>query len=133
MESADFNKKTLITEVQPGIDDDSDTDIESEFSEEEAGDDKADKNQYFHVVDAEPPTNYDDPYSTLPPKVVSRLDIIKVSEKRFIFLVERHCAECQNEQRRGGQGIRTVDQTGALQSPHLRCLLVIHLQRIQEA
>ena len=33
---------------------------------------------YFHVEEAEPPTNYDDPYSTLPPKI--KLGTIKVSQ-----------------------------------------------------
>ena len=42
--------------------------------DDEDVDENADKNQYFHVHDAEPPTNYDDPYSTLPPKVSLRLD-----------------------------------------------------------
>ena len=80
MESTDYDKKTLITELNnTGQDEDSDTDLEDQLSDEEVAEDNADKNQYFHVVDAEPPTNYDDPYSTLPPKVTSRLDAIKVS------------------------------------------------------
>lgn len=79
MESLDYDKKTLITELNQGQEEDSDTDLEDQFSDDEVADDNTDKNQYFHVVDAEPPTNYDDPYSTLPPKVTSRLDAIKVS------------------------------------------------------
>lgn len=68
--------KTLITEIQH---EESDTELDEQFSEDEVTDDNTDKNQYFHVVDAEPPQNYDDPYSTLPPKVTLRLDAIKVS------------------------------------------------------
>ena len=36
------------------------------------------QNQYFHVEEAEPPTNYDDPYSTLPTKI--KLQTIKVRQ-----------------------------------------------------
>ena len=52
---------------------------EDEFSDDE---DDQNKNQYFQVDDAEPPTNYDDPYSTLPGKI--NLKNIKVSQKSII-------------------------------------------------
>jgi len=39
---------------------------DDEFSDD---DDDQNKTQYFQVDDAEPPTNYDDPYSTLPGKI----------------------------------------------------------------
>lgn len=75
MESTDFDKKTLITEVQPtALEEETDSDLDEDYSDDEDVDENADKNQYFHVHDAEPPTNYDDPYSTLPPKVSLRLD-----------------------------------------------------------
>ncbi len=49
-------------------------DFDEEYSQDE---DEGDENQYFQVDDAEPPTNYDDPYSTLPAKI--KLTNIKVS------------------------------------------------------
>jgi hypothetical protein len=75
MESTDYDKKTLITEVQPtGLEEETDSDLDEDYSDDDDVEENADKNQYFHVHDAEPPTNYDDPYSTLPPKVSLRLD-----------------------------------------------------------
>lgn len=47
-------------------------DIADEEPEGEQG--NGDSSQYFHVSEAEPPKNYDDPYSSLPPKVESRLE-----------------------------------------------------------
>jgi len=44
----------------------SDSDSESEQSSD---DDEGGNNTYFHVQDAEPPTNYEDAYSTLPTKI----------------------------------------------------------------
>ena len=71
----DFNKKTLITELQNNIEEDENqSDFDDKFSDDEVADDNTDSNQYFNVTDAEPPTNFDDPYSTLPPKVTARLD-----------------------------------------------------------
>lgn len=94
--------KTLITELQQ---ENSDTEIEEQFSEDEVADDNTDKNQYFHVVDAEPPQNYDDPYSTLPPKVTLRLDAIKVTTRGN--LLERHylLSQVQRAAPRGHEGV----------------------------
>ena len=53
---------------------------QQEDSEEEAfssDGEGQEQTTYFHVEEAEPPTNYDDPYSTLPPKI--KLGTIKVS------------------------------------------------------
>jgi len=47
---------------------------DDQFSQDE---DEREENQYFQVDDAEPPTNYDDAYSTLPAKI--KLFNIKVS------------------------------------------------------
>ena len=47
---------------------------DEQFSQDE---DEKEENQYFQVDDAEPPTNYDDAYSTLPAKI--KLQNIKVS------------------------------------------------------
>ena len=44
-------------------------DEESKFDEFSDDEDEQSKNQYYQVDDAEPPTNYDDPYSTLPAKI----------------------------------------------------------------
>ena len=52
-----------------------DSDEEFVDSDEEV----EDKTQYFQVDQAEPPTNYDDAYSTMPKKVESKLTNIKVS------------------------------------------------------
>lgn len=93
MDATDYDKKTLITELQPGLDDDSDSDLDEHFSDDEVADDNTDMNQYFHVVDAEPPKNYDDPYSTLPPKVTMRLEAIKVTYNS-ITILERCNIQC---------------------------------------
>ena len=134
MESTDYDKKTLITELVTGQDEDSDTDLDDQFSDDEVADDNADKNQYFHVVDAEPPTNYDDPYSTLPPKVTSRLDAIKVSNLNTVTsFLERRCElGCIQVQRRSA-GVRQTYENGAHESSHFGCLLVLYLHRIQKA
>jgi|APGre2960657505_1045072.scaffolds.fasta_scaffold665623_1 hypothetical protein len=73
----DFDKKLLITEVpnQDIFDVDDDSDLDSDLSEE--AEDASDQSQYFHVVDAVPPENFEDPYSTLPSKI--KLSTIKVS------------------------------------------------------
>ncbi len=47
---------------------------DEQYSQDE---DEREENQYFQVDDAEPPTNYDDAYSTLPAKI--KLQNIKVS------------------------------------------------------
>jgi hypothetical protein len=83
--SNDFEKKLLITEV-PTADNvdrddyDEDSDVDSNLSDEVEGENGSDKNQYFHVVDAVPPKNFDDPYSTLPSKI--KLPTIKVSGRQ---------------------------------------------------
>ena len=70
------DKKGFITAV-PGQEEQkqqSDDDYDSEASDlDEADEDKTgdggEKKQYFTFMDAEPPTNYNDPYSTLPKKI----------------------------------------------------------------
>ena len=47
---------------------------DDQYSQDE---DEREENQYFQVDDAEPPTNYDDAFSTLPAKI--KLQNIKVS------------------------------------------------------
>ena len=71
-----MNPSSQVEEVKQSVaivrpDDISD---EEQFSQDE---DEKEENQYFQVDDAEPPTNYDDAYSTLPAKI--KLQNIKVS------------------------------------------------------
>lgn len=70
------DKKGFITAVpgQEELKQQSDDDYDSEASDlDEADEDKTgdggEKKQYFTFMDAEPPTNYNDPYSTLPKKI----------------------------------------------------------------
>ena len=90
MADTEENKDAFMTQP-PNADDDSDQydeDLSSDGADEAEG---ADNNQYFTVGDAKPPTNYDDPYSTLPPKVESRLDQIKVSIASLLTTVSERC------------------------------------------
>ena len=71
-----MNPSSQVEEVKQSVaivrpDDISD---DEQFSQDE---DEKEENQYFQVDDAEPPTNYDDAYSTLPAKI--KLQNIKVS------------------------------------------------------
>ena len=45
------------------------TDDSDSVSDKSSDDDEGGNNTYFHVQDAEPPTNYEDAYSTLPTKI----------------------------------------------------------------
>lgn len=81
------------TQINQEFGDSEDSDDMDQLSDDGA-DDNTDKNQYFNVDDAEPPTNYDDPYSTLPQKVESRLDNIKVTVFKEIYLFFREM-QCQ--------------------------------------
>ena len=86
-------KKTLITELQQELDSDDDFQ-DDEQSSVDANDDQnqgGDQQQYFHVGDAEPPKNYDDPYSSLPPKVDQRLEQIKVSQTTVTTVIVARC------------------------------------------
>jgi len=63
-----MNPSSQVEEVKQSVaivrpDDISD---DEQFSQDE---DEKEENQYFQVDDAEPPTNYDDAYSTLPAKI----------------------------------------------------------------
>ena len=66
-------------------------DSEEAFSSDGEG---QEQNQYFHVEEAEPPTNYDDPYSTLPSKI--KLQTIKVRklDKITLWFIERYHLIC---------------------------------------
>ncbi len=44
MDATDYDKKTLITELQPGLEDDSDSDLDEHFSDDEVADDNTDMN-----------------------------------------------------------------------------------------
>lgn len=68
------------TQVNQEFDEDDYSDDSDSMNETEVADQGQEQNQYFHVTDAEPPTNYDDPYSTLPQKVEFRLDSIMVTD-----------------------------------------------------
>ena len=77
-----MNPSSQVEEVKQSVaivrpDDISD---EEQFSQDE---DEKEENQYFQVDDAEPPTNYDDAYSTLPAKI--KLQNIKVSCQIAIY------------------------------------------------
>lgn len=64
-----------------GEGDDSDSGESGDEDGDAEGDDTS--NQLFELIKAEPPTNYDAPYSTLPPKI--KLETIKVSKSKSYF------------------------------------------------
>lgn len=66
----------------------------ADSSEEEFNDsdeEVKESNQHFQVDQAEPPTNYDDAFSTMPKKVEQKLSNIKVTYKQLLIFIERHC------------------------------------------
>jgi hypothetical protein len=66
-------KNAFITNIPGPTDDNIHSSDESYASEQEKSDDEGEdqeaNNQLFEFSKAEPPTNYNDPYSTLPPKI----------------------------------------------------------------
>lgn len=49
--------------------DDDFNELDDDFEDQDEEDGDETSNQLFELVKAEPPTNYNDPYSTLPPKI----------------------------------------------------------------
>lgn len=67
-------KESFLTAVpagkEPAEEAPSQTDYDSETESFEDNEQvEEEEKSYFHVEDAIPPTNYNDPYSTLPPKI----------------------------------------------------------------
>ena len=71
MESSDKTYTGQITAVPVGDEANHSSSDDSEYDQEQYSEDEGDdaNNQLFEFVKAEPPTNYNDPYSTLPPKI----------------------------------------------------------------
>lgn len=77
-------KESFLTAVPTGKEPETAEVTETEYGSEtesyDEGEQAEEEKSYFHVEDAIPPTNYNDPYSTLPPKI--KLSQIIVTAKR---------------------------------------------------